>query len=214
MTYADICASVQHLKRQYDETDPFRLCKAMGVLLLFKPMGKHETAIKGFSMKFKRIRSITVNSDLPEIIQKIIVAHELGHGLSKDVLKQQIMNFGNLLVMAVVVWLAVRWPQLHEAFGFTGINYGMGYVLASIGLGLVSPLIRLGINAYSRLAEYRADRQAVKEGYGLALVTALKKLSRENFSHLAPSPVLVALEYSHPPLSQRIDAIEKALEQT
>ena len=51
----------------------------MGVLLLFKPMGKHETAIKGFSMKFKRIRSITVNSDLPEIIQKIIVAHELGH---------------------------------------------------------------------------------------------------------------------------------------
>lgn len=79
MTYADICASVQHLKRQYDETDPFRLCKAMGVLLLFKPMGKHETAIKGFSMKFKRIRSITVNSDLPEIIQKIIVAHELGH---------------------------------------------------------------------------------------------------------------------------------------
>ena len=79
MTYSDICGSVQGLRKKYDETDPFRLCKAMGILLLFKPMGSHDGAIKGFYMKCKRIRSITVNSDLPEIIQKIIVAHELGH---------------------------------------------------------------------------------------------------------------------------------------
>ena len=30
-------------------------------------------------MECKRIKTITVNSDLPEIVQKIIVAHELGH---------------------------------------------------------------------------------------------------------------------------------------
>lgn len=79
MTYSDICASVHELKKQHGESDPFRLCQSMGILLLFQPMGKHETAIKGFFMKCKRVRSITVNSDLPEIIQKIIVAHELGH---------------------------------------------------------------------------------------------------------------------------------------
>ena len=55
----------------------------------------------------------------------------------------------------------------------------------------------------------RADAQAVREGFGEALISALKKLSRENFSNLAPSPLLVKLEYSHPTLSQRIDAIEK-----
>lgn len=81
MTYADICESVDKLRNKYGETDPFRLCKAMDVLLLFKPMGSHEGAIKGFYMKCKRIRSITVNSDLPIIIQKIIVAHELGHAV-------------------------------------------------------------------------------------------------------------------------------------
>ena len=32
-------------------------------------------------MECKRIKTITVNSDLPEIIQKIIVAHELGHAM-------------------------------------------------------------------------------------------------------------------------------------
>ena len=65
------------------------------------------------------------------------------------------------------------------------------------------------MNAYSRFAEYRADRQAVEEGFGEAMVTALKKLARENFAHLAPSNVNVLLEYSHPPLSQRIAKIEK-----
>jgi STE24 endopeptidase len=139
-----------------------------------------------------------------------VFAHELGHGLHKDVLKQQIMNFGNLLLMAVVFWLAVRDPQLHAAFGFAEVNYGFAYVLAGIGLGLTQPLSGMVMNAYSRHAEFRADRQAVQEGYGEAMVTALKKLAKENFAHLAPSPINVVLEYSHPPLSQRIEKVQEA----
>ena len=46
-----------------------------------------------------------------------------------------------------------------------------------------------------------------------ALCTALKVLARENFAHLAPSKLYVVLEYSHPPLSQRIAAVEKEMEQ-
>ncbi len=81
MTYADICQAVRFLKKRYGEQDPFRLCGAMGILLLQQPMGTHETAIKGFFMRCKRISSITINSDLPEVIQRIIVAHELGHAV-------------------------------------------------------------------------------------------------------------------------------------
>ena len=55
------------------------------------------------------------------------------------------------------------------------------------------------------------ERVAIAEGYGEALISALKKLARENLSDLSPSPLLVKLEYSHPSLSQRIEAIEKAL---
>jgi STE24 endopeptidase len=119
------------------------------------------------------------------------------------------MNVGNLLLMAVVVWLAVRDPRIHETFGFNQVNYGFAYILMGIGLGLVQPLTGMAMNAYSRFAEYRADRQAVEEGYGKALVEGLKKLARENFAHLAPAKLLVVLKYSHPPLSERIEAIEK-----
>ena len=140
-----------------------------------------------------------------------VFAHELGHGLHKDVLKQQIMNFGNLLLMAVMVWLCVRFSVLHEAFGFAEVNYGFAFILLGVGLGLVQPLTGMLTSAYSRHAEYRADRQAVTEGYGEHLSGALKKLAKENFSHLAPSPLLVVLEYSHPPLAARIEAIEAEL---
>lgn len=81
MTHSDICASVQKLKKKYCETDPVQLCRAMGILLLYEPMGTHDKAIKGFYMKHKRIRTISVNSDLPAVIQKVIIAHELGHAV-------------------------------------------------------------------------------------------------------------------------------------
>lgn len=79
MSYADICDAVKKLKRKYCETDPFRLCREMGIVLLFQPLGTAPDAIKGFYLESKRIKTITVNSDLPLVIQRIIVAHELGH---------------------------------------------------------------------------------------------------------------------------------------
>ncbi|MBE5814037.1 MAG: M48 family metallopeptidase [Clostridiales bacterium] len=152
-----------------------------------------------------------VNSMTPDEICAVF-AHELGHGLNKDVPKLQLLNLLNMLLMAVLAWLTVRTAGMHTAFGFEAVNYGFAYILLGCAwLPLLNPLTGLLSSAYSRYAEYRADRQAVAEGYGQGLISGLKKLSKDNFSHLAPSPLLVKLTYSHPPLSQRIDAIEKAM---
>lgn len=137
-----------------------------------------------------------------------VFAHELGHGLHKDVMKMQIMNIGNMLLIGVAAWISVREGGLHAAYGFDGVNYGFAYLLTGVFISLIQPLTSLLINMYSRKAEYRADRQAVAEGYGEAMVGALKKLARENFAELAPTRISVLLEYSHPPLSDRIAAVE------
>ncbi len=79
MNMHQISRAVRRLKRKYDETDPFRLCQAMGIIILFVPMGTYEGACKGFFLKQSRKRSITINSDLPEAMQRIIATHELGH---------------------------------------------------------------------------------------------------------------------------------------
>ena len=79
LNYAEISKSVEKLKRKYGESDPFRLCQDMGIKLLFQALGTHPGAIKGFFLEYKRTRTITINSDLPMVIQKIIAAHELCH---------------------------------------------------------------------------------------------------------------------------------------
>ena len=139
-----------------------------------------------------------------------VFAHELGHGLHKDTLKNQIMSFVQMLVLGVLAWLTLRTPEIFTAFGFAGVNYGFAiFLIMSVEFALIAPLFGLLVNWFSRRAEFRADAQAVQEGYGEALISALKKLTRENFGELAPAPILVKLEYSHPTLSQRIAAIEK-----
>ena len=140
-----------------------------------------------------------------------VFAHEMGHGLHKDTLKNHILTFLQMLVLGLLAWATLRYPQIFRSFGFEGVNYGFAVLLMmSVEFALMAPLFGLVMSWFSRRAEYRADRQAVKEGYGPALISALKKLSRENFSDLSPAPLLVALEYSHPTLSQRIAAIEAA----
>lgn len=81
MTYREICEAVERLEKKYRERDPFCLCRELGILLLLRPMGKDPDAVKGFFLESKRIRTITVNSNLPEGIQRIIAAHELCHAL-------------------------------------------------------------------------------------------------------------------------------------
>jgi STE24 endopeptidase len=178
---------------------------------------RRTTKLNAYFTGFGKLKTIVLYDNLVNAMTAdeicSVFAHELGHGLNRDVLKGQIMNFGNLLVMSLIVWGAVSVPALYTAFGFGEVNYGFAYILLSAGLGLVQPLTSLVMNARSRKAEYRADEQAVKEGYGEAMVSALKKLARENFAHLAPSRINVVLEYSHPPLGERIAAIAKYLDE-
>ena len=174
---------------------------------------RRTTKLNAYFTGFGKLKTIVLYDNLVNTMTTeeicAVFAHELGHGLHKDVLKNQLLSFGNLLLMSLIIWGAIKMPELHTAFGFEGVNFGFAYILLSAGLGLIQPFTSLIINAHSRRAEYRADAQAVEEGYKKAMVTALKKLARENFAHLSPSKINVLLEYSHPPLGDRIAAIEK-----
>ncbi len=63
---------------------------------------------------------------------------------------------------------------------------------------------------FSRRNEYEADRfSAQTTGEPGSLVEALKKLSADNLSNLTPHPFYVFLNYSHPTLLQRVQAIQR-----
>lgn len=76
-----ISREVQKIKKKYNEADPFRLCHALGILVLYAPMGNSNKCCKGFYLTQSRTRSVTINSDMSPVFQKMIAAHELGHAV-------------------------------------------------------------------------------------------------------------------------------------
>ncbi len=175
---------------------------------------RRSTKANAYFAGFGKMKTIVLYDTLVEsmTVDEIcaVFAHELGHGLHKDTLKNQILTFFEMLILGVLAWGVLKIPALFTDFGFSEINYGFAViVILSAGLQLLWPLMGLVGSWFSRRAEYRADAHAVEEGYGEAQISALKKLSRQNFGDLSPSPLLVALTYSHPTLAQRIEAIRK-----
>jgi len=72
----------------------------------------------------------------------------------------------------------------------------------------ISGITGLFMNMYSRRNEFEADAYA-REMYGVApMVNALKRLSVDSLSDLYPHPLYVFFHYSHPPLLQRLHALE------
>ena len=67
------------LAGQYDLSDPVRLCRQAGVILLYFPMGYGKAACKGFILKQDDKCAITVSSDLEQDLQRIVMYHELAH---------------------------------------------------------------------------------------------------------------------------------------
>ncbi len=184
--------------------------RAINVMDASRRSTKANAYFTGFGkMKTIVLYDTLVESFTPEEICAVF-AHELGHGLHKDTQKNKIMTFVQMLVIGLFAWFTLRTPDIFTGFGFSGINYGFALILLmTVEFAFVSPLFGLLMNFVSRKAEYAADKQAVEEGYGDQLIDALKKLSKQNYANLAPSPLVVKLEYSHPTLSQRIDAIRK-----
>ncbi len=81
MSISWISGEVQRLKDKCDETDPFKICRDLGILVNLERMGNYDGACKGFFIAQSRIRMITINADLPDALQGVICAHELGHAV-------------------------------------------------------------------------------------------------------------------------------------
>ena len=81
MSIEFICGEVARIIKEYDEDDPYKLCQSMKILLFFEAMGNFPKACKGFYLSQSRKQVITINSDLPEELQRIIAMHEIAHAV-------------------------------------------------------------------------------------------------------------------------------------
>jgi len=179
-----------------------------------KRSSKANAFFTGFGRKKRIFLYDTLTSKLNDDEILAVLAHELGHFKKNHIW----MNLGLGLVQSTLfLYLFGIISQsliLTEVMGVDG-NLSIFYLNAICFVLLISPIQTiLGIlmNFLSRKMEYSADKFASSKGMANSLVSALKKLTSINYSNLTPHPFYVTVNYSHPPLYNRIRALMQGLE--
>jgi len=136
-----------------------------------------------------------------------VLAHEVGHFKKKHIFSGLIMSIIQIGVMTFFLELCLRLPEISLALGGSEANFHLGLIGFSIIFSPISMLSGILTNYISRKNEFEADAYAKETFNGDDLSLALKKLSVDSLSNIYPHPLYVFFHYSHPPLIQRLRAL-------
>lgn len=77
-TAAHIIETVGKLVKKYDTRDPYELCKCLEIKIHFYNL---EKKLKGFFFYQSRQKNIVIDSNVNDVLERILIAHELGHAV-------------------------------------------------------------------------------------------------------------------------------------
>jgi STE24 endopeptidase len=195
-----------------------RLAAAQGVEVadvLQMDMSRQTKKANAFFTGLGRTKRIVLGDTLldaftPDEVE-IVVAHELGHQVRRDLWKG--IGVGTLATVATTYTLGRLAPPLLARIGRrAGLDpeRGVGDVAALPALALLVSAVSLVLsplqNAWSRrVVEHAADRYALELTRDPdAFASAMEKLGRMNLADPAPPALVKYLLYSHPPIAERI----------
>ena len=168
----------------------------------------------GKRKKIALFDTLVEKSSTPELLG--VLAHEIGH-FRRGHIKQRLAA-GILQTAAIFFLLGLatdpegRFARLlFDAFGVERISPHVGLVLFFILLEPANRALGVFFNAWSRRHEFEADAYAAEmTGDAGPLGSALKKMTADHLAHPSPAPLRVWLDYSHPPLVERLRALAAA----
>ena len=137
-----------------------------------------------------------------------VVAHEVGHYKKKHIIFGTILGIIETGIMLFIFNLLMNDPALFAVFGVENVSVYGGLIFFGMLYSPVSLVTSIFTTALSRKNEYEADTYSLENTQNKeALVSMLKGLAANNLSHLTPHPLMVFLSYSHPPVMDRIAAV-------
>ena len=174
-----------------------------------KRSNKANAFFTGFG-KHKRIAlfdTLIEKHSVSELVS--IIGHEIGHYKKGHIIQRLVFSIIHSGVIFFLLSIFLNSTELYNAFFvdeqsvYAGLLFfGLLYTPIEIILGPI-------MQGLSRKHEYEADVWAVDTvNDHESLSNGLKKLSVDNLSNLTPHPLYVFLNYSHPPLLKRLQAIE------
>ncbi|KAL0923564.1 hypothetical protein M5K25_007626 [Dendrobium thyrsiflorum] len=138
-----------------------------------------------------------------------VIAHELGHWK----LNHTVFSFIAVQIITFLQFggytLVRNSKDLFQSFGFDTQPVLIGLLIFQHTVIPIQHIVSFGLNLVSRAFEFQADAFAKRLGYGKLLRAGLIKLQEENLSTMNTDPWYSAYHYSHPPLVERLAALEE-----
>ena len=184
------------LKRIYVMNGSKRSTKANA---FFSGIGKRKTIVL--------YDTLIENHSTEELVA--VLAHEVGHYKKKHTMQSLVIGILNSGIMMYLLSLFISDDNLARALGAERASFHIGLVGFSLIYSPVSTITGILMNVLSRKNEFEADAYAKNTYAGEPLEHALKKLSVDNLGNLSPHPWYVFVYYSHPPLIERLNALQK-----
>lgn len=178
---------------------------------------KRSTKSNAFFTGFGKSRRIVLFDTLIQkhTVEELtsVLAHEMGHFKLGHIVKQMIFSFVSMGIMLLILSIFIREPWLYKAFLMDTQPIYAGVIFFAFLYTPMSFVLSTISSCLSRKYEYEADTYAVTTyKHPQDMINALKKLSVDNLSNLTPHKLKVFLEYSHPPVLDRINAIKNISE--
>lgn len=136
-----------------------------------------------------------------------VLAHEVGHFKKKHIIFGFLMSILQTGLTLFILSLMIFSPEVSQALGANDLYLHLNIIAFGILYSPISKVLGILSNIYSRKNEFEADAYAKETYNGDYLQTALKKLSVDNLSNLYPHRLYVFINYSHPPLLKRLEAL-------
>ena len=175
---------------------------------------KRSTKSNAFFTGFGRNKLIALFDTLisQHTVQELvaILAHEVGHNKKKHILQRTVIGILQSGIILFLLSLFLDSSGLYQAFYMNHESIYSGLLFFALLYTPIELVLSVVMQIFYRKHEYEADRFAAETiDSPQSLISALKKLSAENLSNLTPHPFYVFINYSHPPLLQRIQAIQE-----
>lgn len=139
-----------------------------------------------------------------------VLAHEIGHYKKRHIVKGILLSVLSMGLMFYLLSLFMNNPELFSAFRMENLSIYASLFFFGFLYQPISMIINIVELIVSRRYEYEADSFAVTTyAQPEAMITAIKKLCVHNLSNLTPHPLKVFLQYGHPPVLKRIEAIQR-----
>ena len=174
-----------------------------------KRSSKSNAFFTGFG-KNKRVAlydTLIENHTIPELVA--VLAHEIGHYKKKHIIKGMVISILHTGVLFFLLSVFLNAEGLFDAFYMQEMSVYTGLIFFGMLYSPIEMILSVFMQMSSRKHEYEADAYAAETtGQPGDMISTLKKLSKDNLSNLTPHPFYVFLNYSHPPVLQRIKAIQ------